>query len=171
MNFPISNTIFIAIIGFLLLYSYKFFSSKDPSIVEHLWGSIKGNLRKFYFISIGICFIAYFFIFIYLFKTNKLNNDLIFKITIAISGMILSSILWMPVSIIYYKNRSMLLKIMVIFILLLVSLFAFYLIKLLKDINENTIYHKLALYGSMYFFFQVFILDFIYWNYAFLYNS
>ncbi len=173
MNFPIQNTLFIAILGSILLYSYYYFSKSFPGAIEKLWGNIKGKTRQFYYYSIAFCFIAYIFIFLYFFTKNDFDKDTIYKITLAISGMILASIIWMPLSIQYLKTRIELLRIMIILTLLLVSLFAFYLIIIIQHQKETNSYKNIlkniALVGSAYFFFQVFFLDFVYWNTQFLF--
>ena len=175
MNFPIQNTLFIAILGFILLYSYYYFSQKYPSIIESLWGTIKGKTRQFYFYSIGFCFLCYISIFFYLFSKNNLTSSHITQITLAISTMIIASMLWMPLSIQYHFNKSFILKSLIIITLLLVSLSAFYLILLLSELKETSskmkYLHNISLFGGAYFFFQVFVLDFIYWNYAYLWRS
>jgi hypothetical protein len=173
MIFPIQNTLLIAILGAILLYSYYYFSKLYPSSIEKLWGNIKGKTRQFYYYSIAFCFIAYIFIFLYFFTKKDFDNDTIYKITLAISGMIIASIIWMPLSIQYLKNKIELLRVMIILTLLLVSLFAFYLIIIIQHQKETDSYKKIlkniALLGSCYFFFQVFVLDFVYWNFQFLF--
>jgi hypothetical protein len=175
MNYPIYNTLFIALLGIILLYSYYYFSQKYPSIIESLWGTIKGKTRQFYFYSIGLCFLCYISIFIYLFSKNNLTSTQIQQITTAISTMIIASMLWMPLSIQYHFHKSSILKSLIIITLLLVSLSAFYLILLLFELKETSTKMKylqnISLLGSIYFFFQVFVLDFIYWNYAYLWRS
>lgn len=173
MNFPVKNTIFIAILGAILLYSYYYFSKLYPQSIEKLWGNIKGKTRQFYYYSIAFCFIAYIFIFLYFFTKSDFDKDTIYKITLAISGMILASLIWMPLSIQYLNTKIELLRIMIILTLLLVALFAFYLIIIIqhqREINKTQIILKnIALLGSCYFFFQVFVLDFVYWNFQFLF--
>lgn len=175
MNFPLHNTLFIALLGFILLYSYYYFSQKYPSIIESLWGTIKGKTRQFYFYSIGFCFLCYIAIFIYLFSKNNLTSPQIEQITVAISTMIIASMLWMPLSIQYHFHKTNILKSLIIITLLLVSLSAFYLILLLSELKETSLKMKylrnISVLGSMYFFFQVFVLDFIFWNYAYLGRS
>ncbi len=168
MNFPIQNTFFIALLGAILLYSYYYFSKKYPSSIESLWGKIKGKTRQFYYYSIAFCFICYIFIFLYLFSKKDLSENTIYKITLAISGMILASMIWMPLSIQYLKEKTSLLFTMITLTLLLVSIFAFYLIIIIQNQSEDKYHMKIlksiALISSSYFFFQVFFLDFIYWN-------
>jgi hypothetical protein len=171
LSFPLQNTLSIALLGSILIYSYYYLSKQYPSIIEALWGTIKGQTRQFYFYSIGFCFICYIFIFMYIFSRKWIQND-ISQITIAISSMIISSMLWMPLSIQYHLQKDKqikdLLRILIIFVLLVVALSALYLVLILWKIRDNGLMYKLALLGSMYFFFQVFVLDFIYWNYAYL---
>lgn len=175
MKYPLSHTLFIALIGFLLLYSYYFLSQKFPNIIEALWGTIKGNIRRFYFVSISLCFVAFGFIFFYIFQKQDFTSIQIYQITTALSIIIFSSLLWMPTSILYYYQKSLFLKLCIILILLLVSMGAFYLIMTIqswKETNKKMIsLQNNAFYASCYFFFQVFILDFLFWNYAYLYSS
>jgi len=171
MNFPISSTIWIAILGAILLYSYYHFSQKFPNVIESLWGTIKGKTRKFYYYSIGFCFLCYFAIFYYLFQYNHFTSSHIYQITLAISVMIIASMLWMPTSIEYHFHPHWILRTLIIFILLVVALSAWYLVHILLQIKDNSFAHKLAVFGASYFFFQVFILDFLYWNYAYLFAS
>lgn len=173
MHFPVQNTLFIATLGAILLYSYYYFSKLYPGSIEKLWGNIKGKTRQFYYYSIAFCFIAYIFIFLYFFIKKDFDKETIYKITLAISGMILASLIWMPLSIQYLNTKIELLRIMIIFTLLLVSLFAFYLIIIIQHQKEtkpiNVVLKNIALVGSSYFFFQVFFLDFVYWNFQFLF--
>lgn len=168
MNFPIKNTLFIALLGTILLYSYYYFSNKYPSAIEKLWGNIKGKTRQFYYYSIALCFICYIFIFLYFFSKKDLDENTIYKITLAISGMILASMIWMPLSIQYLNEKTSLIFTMITLTLLLVSIFAFYLIIIIQHQKENTNYMKIlkaiALLSASYFFFQVFVLDLIFWN-------
>ncbi len=171
MQFPLSNTLFILLLGIILLYSYSYFSRLHPNVIESLWGSIKGKTRQFYFYSIGFCFVCYLLIFLYLFSKSDLTSSQIYQITLSISIMIIASMLWMPTSIQYHFTPSFLLKLLIIFILLVVSLSAYYLIIILNQMKDSSTLHSLAIFGASYFFFQVFVLDFIFWNYAYLFSS
>ncbi len=170
MNFPKEQFVPIFILGLMLLYSYYYFSQKNPGIIENLWGTIKGRLREFYIYSILVCFVFFFFIFIYLNTYNKFNQIEIDTIIISLYGIVLTSILWMPLSIIYYKKPDNLLRFTIIVLLLLVGLFAFNLFYTLYNIKDDSLLKRVSMIGSFYFFIQAFFMDFLYWNYAFLFR-
>ncbi len=170
MNFPKEQFVPIFILAVLLLYSYYYFSQKYPNIIENLWGTIKGDLRQFYIYSLLVCFVFFFFIFIFLYTYNKFEEIEINTIIIALYGIVLTSILWMPLSIIYYKKPDNLLRLTIIVLLLLVALFAFILFYTLYKIKDNSLIKNVSTIGAFYFFFQTFFLDFLYWNYAFLFR-
>jgi hypothetical protein len=78
---------------------------------------------------------------------------------------------WMPLSLYYVKNKSELIKYLIILVLFLVALSTLYLLYVLKNKNINDKYNglskNLALIGMTYFFIHAFFFDTITWSYNF----
>lgn len=161
MFFQKKYTIIISILAILLLLSYYYFYSVQ------LWGGIKGNLLKIYYLSITLSFIGFLFLFYYLFTSNKLTYENSLNIFYSLLGIVIFSMFWMPLSLYYLKNKSTLLMFLIISLLLLVSLSAFYLLINIYKINDNSLSKKLAVGGVIIFFIHVFILDNISWSILF----
>ncbi len=154
----------LAILGIILLYSYYYFF-KNNNNSKKLWGRINGNLLNLYYISMILSTMGFLLLFYYIITTNiftQNNINLIFGLLIAI---IVISMFWMPMSLYYIKNKSEVIKYLIIFILFMVALSTLYLLYVLKNINDKN--NKLALIGMTYFFIHAFFFDTIIWSYNF----
>jgi hypothetical protein len=154
----------LAILGIILLYSYYYFFKTDNNSIK-LWGRIKGNLLKLYYVSMLLSALGFLLLFYYIVTSNiftQNNINLIFGLLISI---IVISMFWMPLSLYYMKNKSEVIKYLIIFILFLVALSTLYLLYVLKSINDKN--NKLALIGMTYFFIHAFFFDTITWSYNF----
>lgn len=171
MLFNRSYILILSLFGIILLYSYYYFL-KDNNNTLKLWGSIKGNLLKIYYMSMLLSLIGFIFLFFYLyFSDNFLKNDIL-KIFIYTSMIILISIFWTPLSLAYLKTKDNIYKYLTLFVLFLVALSTFLLLISLYNVNyaSDTKYivnKNLALIGMSYFFIHVFLFDFIIWSYHF----
>jgi hypothetical protein len=165
MLFNRNYIIIIALIGILLLYSYYYYATNDKRVLE-LWGRIKGNYLKIYYISMFVSAFGFLLFFYYLFISNSFTINEQYNIFCALLGIVVISILWMPLSLLYLRNKNNVLMISIILVLLLVALFTLYLLFLLYNINEKNykLNKKLALYGMIYFFIHAFFFDFISWS-------
>ena len=167
MNYTVLLINFI--LGGLLLYSYYFLYNKmrNPRI---LWGRIKEKYKNLYLLSILLATIGYllmlnFVVFRVKNNNNKMHEILSFQIII-----ILASMLWMPLSIRYHKNKNIIVKFLVILTLFTVAIAslgnALKVSSLIVPKKEN-MYKVNAVVGSLYLFFHTFVVDFLFWNYNF----
>ena len=168
MSFNSFYLFIIIIFGLLLLYSYYEFLYNLNSM-EIFWGAIKGNLRKFYMISLIVIIFAFILLLFYLMNTNSLTEIEGFKIFIALFGITIFSLFWLPLSLLYvnYNMNKNLIKFLVIITLFLVSISAFYFLTVFKNIKDNSLFKKIVFFGMIYLFCHVFFLDFILWDYFF----
>lgn len=158
----------LAILGIILLYSYYYFFKNDNNS-KKLWGKINGSLLNIYYVSMLLSTLGFLLLFYYIMTSNiftKNNINLIFGLLIAI---IVISMFWMPLSLYYVKNKSELIKYLIILVLFLVALSILYLLYVLKNINDkyNELSKNLALIGMTYFFIHAFFFDTITWSYNF----
>jgi len=168
MKFPIHYFLIIGILGIILVFSYYYYAVNTPNVLR-LWGKIKSPFLYIYYISIFISSLLFLLLLFYLAISKNLEKNDINKLFITICSIIFFSLFWMPFSIEYLKNHDNFIKLLVYLVLFLVSLSSFYLLIILNNINDNQniILKNIALYGMIYFFIHVFILDFIIWSYNF----
>jgi hypothetical protein len=176
MIFNKNYIIILSLFGLLLLYSYYYFL-KDNNNTLKLWGSIKGNFLKIYYLSMLLSLIGFMFLFNYLLISDNFSKNDTLKIFVCILLVIIISMFWAPLSLQYLKTiqniqgkeSAMIYKYIILVVLFLVSLFSFLLLISLYNINDNKyLFNKtLALIGMLYFFIHVFLFDFILWSYNF----
>ena len=168
MSFNSFYLFIIIIFGLLLLYSYYEFLANANSM-EIFWGAIKGNLRTFYMISLGVIICAFILLLFYLMNTNSLTEMEGFKIFIALFGITIFSLFWLPLSVLYvnYNKNKSFVKLLIIITLFLVAFSAFYFLTVFKDVKDNSLYKNIVFYSMVYLFCHVFFLDFIFWDYFF----
>ena len=168
MSFNSFYLFIIIIFGLLLLYSYYEFLANANSM-EVFWGAIKGNLRTFYMISLGLIICAFILLIFYLMNTKSLTEMEGFKIFIALFGITIFSLFWLPLSVLYvnYNKNKSFVKLLIIITLFLVAFSAFYFLTVFKDVKDNSLYKNVVFYGMVYLFCHVFFLDFIFWDYFF----
>jgi hypothetical protein len=163
MNFNKNYIFILFILGVILLYSYYYFLKNNKDSMK-LWGKINGNLLKIYYISMLLSAFGFLCLFYYLITTNVFTKENIIKLFISLIGIIVISILWMPLSLNYLRNKNNITKFLIIFVLLAVSICALYLLNILYNINDSSITKNIALVGMTYFFIHAFLFDFIIWN-------
>ena len=168
MQFNRSYIFILAILGIILLYSYYYFFKNDNNS-KKLWGRINGSLLNVYYVSMLLSTLGFLLLFYYIVTSNNFtqnNINLIFGLLIAI---IVISMFWMPLSLYYFKNKSITIKYLIILVLFLVALSTLYLLYVLKNINDkyNSLSKNLALIGMTYFFIHAFFFDTITWSYNF----
>lgn len=157
----------LSLSGFFLLYSYYKLAITTP-FVNKLWGKINGILKNIYILSIFISSIP-FILTVYYINTQNINQNIKQNIFNGLLGIVLFSIFWMPLCILFLikNNGKCIIRQIIILTLFLVSFCSFYVLYQLNNINDNTLLYNLTFYGMCYFFFHVFILDFITWSYHF----
>lgn len=103
--------------------------------------------------------LGFLFLFYYLIVSNSFTQKQINQIFIALILIVGISIIWMPLSIYYLKNKKNMIKILIIAVLLAVALSSLYLIYILNQVQENKLIltKRLALLGMIYFLFMHFL--------------
>lgn len=162
MHFNQLYIIIISILGFLLLLSYGYYIQNDKKTPQ-LWGKIKGNLLNIYYASMILSAIGFLLLFWFLIKSDAFNETNSKNLFIALLGIILFSMLWMPFSLEYIKTKSNVYKYLVLSVLFMVAFSSFMTLVILYNIKDNS--KLLALLGMLYFFIHVFFFDFIIWSY------
>tara|TARA_A100001035_G_scaffold279950_1_gene283158 strand:+ start:773 stop:1273 length:501 start_codon:yes stop_codon:yes gene_type:complete len=162
------SNLFLSLSGFFLLYSYYRLSIYTP-YVDELWGNIRGNLKKFYIFSIFLCAIPFILTLYYVNSNNNINPLTMQYIYLGLFGIVIFSIFWMPLSLLYIlkDEDKKFIKILVLFTLFLVALSSAFVLYQLSHISDNSTLYLLSFYGMSYFLFHVFILDFITWSFFF----
>lgn len=165
------NNLILFLSGIFLLYSYYRLAKNTPN-VNKLWGKINGNFRYLYIISIFISALPFLVTVYYLNNSNVLDENMKHNIYIGLLGIVLFSIFWMPLSILYLirKEDKCIIRQLVLVTLFLVSASTFYVLHELNKINDDSLAYKFSFYGMCYFFFHVFVLDFLTWSYHFFYK-
>ena len=165
MHFNQKYIIILAILGIILLLSYGYFLQTDKKSNE-LWGKIVNPLLTIYYISMLLATIGFLLLFWFLIKSDSFDENNSKNLFIVLCGIILFSMLWMPVSLEYLKKKSNMYKYLVLSVLFMVALSSFMVLVILYNIKDTSNY--LALIGMLYFFIHVFFFDFILWSYNFL---
>ena len=182
MKFPLTYTLVLLVLSIGLVMSYPYFL-KDKA--EMLWGPIKGNLRKFYYFSIGLVFVGFLPFAYFLLTCDKWNEKEIQGIFYAMMLLIVASWFWIVFSIQFAEEKSnkscispkaigasdkvawllQLLRVIIVLLLLTVSLSILNLMLIVK--NHSSVHFKemkdVVMFGLGYGFFHTFFLDFILW--------
>jgi hypothetical protein len=168
MLFDRNYIIFLAILGVILLYSYYYLAVNDKRVME-LWGRIKGNFLNLYYLSMVLSTIGFLLFFYYIVVSTSFKRSDINHMFIALLAIIVISMLWMPLSLKYLRNKGPLLMFLITFVLFLVAVSALYLIFVLDNVNESKyiLNKNLALYGMIYFFIHASVFDLTLWSYNF----
>ena len=166
MIFNRNYIIILSLLGIILLYSYYYFL-KDNNNANKLWGSIKGNLLKIYYLSMILSVIGFLLLFYYLMTSNSFSSKDISNIFLYTSLIVAISILWTPSSLQYYYTKKNIYKYITLLILFLVALSTFMLLISLNNVNDKKLSKNLALIGMSYFFIHTFLFDFLLWSYNF----
>lgn len=187
MNYSInSNKLTLLIVniifGCALIYSYYYFIKNGGVNIKTLWGKVYDKKIVFE-ISMILALISYLIIIGFaIFKTpnTKKNNAIISNLTIIQLLIIVVSMLWLPLTIIYAKNakknkHNSLGMFAVILVLLIVALGSFKQIFLINMLSEEKtlcaqVTKKIAIIAAGYFFVHTFFFDSIGWNMSFFSN-
>lgn len=166
MKFEQNYFIIIALLGAILLLTYYNFIHSGIDNAELLWGRIKDNLRKMYYVSMLITAISFILILYYLFLTNSLDYNNSLQILMTICAIIILSMFWMPISLKYLIVKLDKYKILITAILFFVALASLLLAIELYKINEKKYktQKNIAFAAAIYFFFHTFVLDTIVWT-------
>ena len=168
MIFPKEKIFIILILSIILIVSYPLLLQGKA---EYLWGPIKGNLRKIYYVSIFLVLVGFIPFSYYLLQTNDLNEKEIKEIFYLLILLISASWLWIIFSIIFAKKElnENLTRFIIVILLLIVSLSIYFLMKVVQQ-NNDLKKHFIIFIGLGYAFFHTFFLDFILWAYLVLFQ-
>ncbi len=171
MKFPKDKLSIIYILGIILLYSYYYFLSLSPRNLEILWAGMKGSLKNIYMISIFLAAFGFLLLLYYLFITDSLTSSQINKLFIGAILVIVISMLWIPLSLKYSKNKSKIYQFMILVVLFSIAFSSLYIISIIDNIDDkkNKNFLILARFGMYYFLFHAFILDSLAWSFNFFY--
>jgi hypothetical protein len=156
----------IVFTGALLLYSYYYYTQENKSIVNKLWGAIRPPLKHVYYGSIFLAATGFLITLGYLWQLTT-QPKLRYKVLLGLFMLTIASLFWMPLALAYLKNKSAVYKYGVIGTLITVALYSFYSLSYLREIQDNTIYKEIAVYGMTYFFIHTFFFDTLLWSYNF----
>lgn len=162
------NNIILFLSGAVLLYSYYRLGKNTP-YVNKLWGNIDGIFKNIYMYSIFISALPFLVTVYYINFDKRLEQTIKNNIYLGLLGIVLFSIFWMPLSILYLlkKEDKCMIRQLVILTLFLVAASTFYVLHQLNKVDDDSLIYKSSFYGMCYFFFHVFVLDFISWSYNF----
>lgn len=144
---------FSVLSGGLLLYSYHYYlKDKSATTIEKYWGGITGNTRKVYILSMFLCVISMLSLVRKIYLQNKANyQDEFYGLLL----LIVSSMFYLPLTIQYVKNPSMMTFINIVSTLFYVALGAVVLYRLYPGLDTG------------YLVFHLVVLDLFYWSYNF----
>ena len=164
------------VLGAVLIYSYYHYITKGGVSVKTLWGKAY-SVRNFYTLSLILCVVSYLVMSLFiLFKTpNSRQNLALISNLVVINVLIITiSMLWLPLTLLYVKEKdskslTMLGVLLVLFIVAMSAYKQVNLVKALSPENNNCAQtmKTAAIVGAGYFFFHTFFLDFLGWSYGF----
>ncbi len=176
MKFPLFYIILIFILSSILIASYPYFLGNHT---EYLWGPIRGNFRKVYYISIALVLVGFLPFAYFLLTCSHWSSSEVKNILYAFITLIVASWLWIILAVAFAINKKnpfyrSLLRLLIVFILLVVSLSIAYFIYLLNNhtpFSQSSPYFKMIVYGGLgYAFFHTFFMDFLLWSYLVLFR-
>ena len=164
------------ILGSILIYSYYHYITKSRVPIKKLWGKAF-DLKHLYLISMVLAAIGYILVVVFsVFKTpnTKINNAIISNLMVIQVVIIVVSMLWMPMTLVYLKEKASrsYTMIAIVFILFIVALASAKQMIIVRNItpenNQCARYMKTAaIVGAGYFLFHTFAFDFLGWELGF----
>ena len=110
--------------------------------------------------------IGFLILVFYLLSSNSLTELQIKQLFSALLSIVIISMLWLPLSLLFLRDRQTIYKILILLTLFLVavsSFFASYIVYNIKD-KEHEFLKNSAFIGMFYLFLHTFFLDFIIWS-------
>ncbi len=164
------------ILGLVLIYSYYHYITKGGVPIKTLWGK-SHKFKTIYLVSILLAAIGYFLVLGYtIFKTpnTKLNGAIISNLMVIQVLIIVVSMMWMPMTLVYLKEKSnksitMFAILLILFIVGLASAKQFLIVRNLTSENNQCAktMKNLATVGAGVFFVHTFFFDFLSWSIGF----
>ncbi len=180
MNLVLTNEKWLLILvnivfGAVLLFSYYKYINFGGVDLKTLWGKAY-SVKKLYLASVYLAALAYaLLLFFAIFKTvnTKRNNAILSNLTIIQVLIIVISMLWLPLTLVYLKEgKKPFAMLAVLIVLFIVGIASFKQIRLIQNlVSENTQCAKMtqqaAVVGAGVFFIHTFFFDFIGWSCGF----
>ncbi len=172
MKFPQTFIWVIVLLSIILIVSYPLLLSGNA---EYLWGPIRGNLRKLYYVSIFLVLLGFIPFAYFLLQCRQWSQREVNHIFYALLTLIIASWLWIIFAVAFAKKSMNLtfLRMIIVTLLLIVSLSILYLLYIVKQHQplhrqmHDSI--RIAVYiGLAYAFFHTFFMDFLLWAYLVL---
>jgi ABC-type nitrate/sulfonate/bicarbonate transport system permease component len=163
------------VFGTVLLISYYRYVTLGGVSVKELWGGAY-SVRKLYTVSMILAALGYLLVvFFAIFKTTNSikNTKLLSNLTIVQVIIIVVSMVWLPLTIVFIKTgRKPFMMLAILLVLFIVGIAAFKQIKIIQCLTpENNecarMTQKAAIIGGGVFFFHTFFLDFMGWSCGF----
>lgn len=164
------------ILGAILVYSYYHYITKGGVPINTLWGKV-GKVKNLYLLSMILSFLGYaaLLIFVVLKTPNtKINGAMISNLMVIQVIIITISMIWLPMTLLYLKERSnkqltMFAVLVTLFIVALASAKQFLIVKNITPENNQCArtMKTLGVLGAGIIFVHTFFLDFIGWNIGF----
>jgi hypothetical protein len=172
LNFPTIYIFIILLLSIILIASYPYFLAGNA---EYLWGPIKGNLRKLYYVSIFLVLLGFIPFAYFLLTCQHWSQKEVTHIFYAFLTLIIASWLWIIFAVMYAKKSANLnlLRFIIVVTLLIVSLSILYMMYILrnhKPLEKETLLKIMIYIGLGYGFFHTFFMDFILWAYLVLFR-
>ena len=180
MNLDLTNEKIMLILvniifGAVLIFSYYKYINFGGVDIKTLWGKAY-SVKKLYLASIILAGLAYaLLLFFAIFKTvnTKRNTALLSNLTVIQVLIIVISMLWLPLTLVYLKEgKKPFAMLAVLIVLFMVGIASFKQIRLIQNlVSENTKCAKMtqqaAVVGAGVFFIHTFFFDFIGWSCGF----
>ena len=161
--------------GAVLLFSYYRYINFGGVPLKTLWGKAY-SVRKAYSASILLAGLGYaLLLFFTIFKTTNSarNTALTSNLLIVQVLIIVVSMIWLPLTLLYVKEgRKPFIMLAILIVLFIVGISSFKQIKIIQSLTSQSnecakVTQKAAIVGAGVFFFHTFFLDFIGWSCGF----
>ena len=131
MKFPQTFIWVIVLLSIILIVSYPLLLSGHA---EYLWGPIRGNLRKLYYVSIFLVLLGFIPFAYFLLQCRQWSQREVNHIFYALLTLIIASWLWIVFAVAFAKKsmNPVFLRIIIVALLLIVSLSILYLLYIVK---------------------------------------
>lgn len=166
------------VIGSLLLFSYYYYIKNGGIGLKTLWGFAYPH-RNIFYVSMVFALISWLLIFEFVLLSSRnslVNARVISNLSTVQAIIIVVSMLWLPLVLIYAKSKTNpknpFLMLGILFVLLVVALASLKQIFIIRKIEHDNckvanLSKNLAIAGGVYFFIHTFFFDFLAWDYSF----
>jgi len=144
----------------VLFLSYFMVPLLFPDIpTDRLWGRLryKKDLHKWFLLSTAVMWICYSVVLWFLYtRGERIQRSIVWSL----SGFLIFSLLWMPLMYLYMKQPHVY-SYMISAVLGATAFFAFWVLFLVWQIRDNSMWSVIAIVSAVYVCFHTFVVDFI----------